>query len=63
MIIALAGRRIEAPGAETRRFASENIELVRWRLRELLRPLDALTITRSGEPMSAVFRPNQRGFS
>jgi hypothetical protein len=35
MIIALAGRRIDASGAETARFPSENIELVRRRLREL----------------------------
>jgi hypothetical protein len=36
MVIALAGRRIDAPGAETRRFPLENVELVRRRLRELL---------------------------
>lgn len=35
MIIALAGRRVDAPGAEIRRFPVENIELVRQRLREL----------------------------
>ena len=35
MIIALAGRRIDAPGAEIKRFPVDNIELVRWRLREL----------------------------
>jgi hypothetical protein len=35
MIIALAGRRVDAPEAEIRRFPVENIELVRQRLREL----------------------------
>ena len=35
MIIALAGRRIDAPGAEIKRFPVDNIELVRRRLREL----------------------------
>ena len=35
MIIALAGRRIDAADADTQRFPVENIELVRRRLREL----------------------------
>lgn len=37
MIIALAGRRIDAPGAETARFPAENTELVSGRLSELFR--------------------------
>jgi len=36
MIIALAGRRIDAPNAEIRRFPPENLELVRTRIRSFL---------------------------
>jgi len=36
MIIALAGRRIDAPNAEIRRFPPDNLELVRTRIRSFL---------------------------
>jgi len=36
MVIALAGRRVDAPAAETRRFPPENVEIVRARIRDEL---------------------------
>lgn len=39
MIVALAGRRIDAPGAEQQRFPLENIDVVAERLRTLLEDL------------------------
>jgi hypothetical protein len=36
MVVALAGRRIDAPDATIRRFPAENVPLVRQRLRKLL---------------------------
>jgi hypothetical protein len=47
MIIALAGRRIDAAGAETPRFPSENIELVRGRLRDLFERNEAKALVSS----------------
>src|SRR6266851_3960826 len=36
MVIALAGRRVDAPAAETRRFPPENVEIERARIRDEL---------------------------
>lgn len=47
MIIALAGRRIDAPDAEDRRFPPENTDMVRLRLRELFRANRATALVSS----------------
>jgi hypothetical protein len=47
MIIALAGRRIDALGTETTRFPSESVELVRRRLRELFEKNQAKALVSS----------------
>lgn len=39
MVVALAGRRVDAPGAEQQRFPLENIDVVAGRLRTLLEDL------------------------
>jgi hypothetical protein len=44
MIVALAGRRVDAPGAEQRRFAPENVVVVRRRIAEVLRANSATTV-------------------
>jgi len=47
MIIALAGRRIDAPGAEVTRFPLQNVRLVQKRIRELFVDLDAEVLVSS----------------
>ena len=47
MIIALAGRRIDAPNAEIRRFPPENLELVRTRIRSVLQAKPAALLISS----------------
>jgi hypothetical protein len=47
MIVALAGRRIDAPGAPAPRFPLENAETVRQRLRSLLESWGAATLVTS----------------
>lgn len=47
MIVALAGRRVDARDSETPRFPLRNVGLVRDRLRELLREHDARTLVSS----------------
>jgi hypothetical protein len=47
MIIALAGRRIDAPNAETPRFRPENVDLVRQRIRKLFEERDAKVLVSS----------------
>lgn len=44
MIVALAGRRTDAPDAETPRFPQKNVEIVRERIREMLIELGANTL-------------------
>lgn len=44
MIVALAGRRVDAPDAETPRFPAANASLVRERIREMLIALGANTL-------------------
>lgn len=44
MIVALAGRRTDAPDAETPRFPRKNVEIVRERIREMLIELGANTL-------------------
>jgi hypothetical protein len=44
MIIALAGRRIDAPGADTLRFPATNVAIVRTRIRDLLLEREAQAI-------------------
>ena len=47
MIIALAGRRIDAPNAEMSRFPPENLELVRTRIRSVLQTKPAAVLVSS----------------
>ena len=47
MVIALAGRRIDASGAETTRFPISNVGVVRQRLRELFETLRAQALVSS----------------
>ena len=47
MIIALAGRRIDAPNAERRRFPPANLELVRTRIRSVLQAKPAALLISS----------------
>ena len=44
MIVALAGRRVDAPDAKEKRFSPENAESVKERIRELLRAEKATTL-------------------
>ena len=44
MIVALAGRRIDAVNAKERRFPLANVELVRKRIREMLKTEDATAV-------------------
>ena len=48
MIIALAGRHIDSPDADTPRFPEANLGMVRERLRELFRSLRATALVSSG---------------
>lgn len=47
MIVAVAGRRVDAPDSATQRFPLRNVGLVRDRLRELLRQHDARALVSS----------------
>jgi hypothetical protein len=44
MVIALAGRRVDAPNADQHRFPSENIERVRRQIRDFLRDANATAL-------------------
>jgi hypothetical protein len=47
MIVALAGRRIDAPDSETKRFPLENVELVRRRIKALFQKNDVKLLVSS----------------
>jgi hypothetical protein len=66
MIIALAGRRIDAPGTEVTRFPLENVRLVQKRIRELFVELDAEVLVSSaacGADLLAIGEADRLGMS